>query len=57
MRLVAASIEINAKPERNITCIPKAGTSWIWWGVERSLIEPKAGGLYTLSLGILAKMA
>lgn len=49
MRLVAASIEINAKPGNILPAFLRQDHLRIWWGVDRSLIEPKAGGLYTLA--------
>ena len=68
MRLVAASIEIHAKAEKILPAFLREDQLRSWWGVERSLIEPKAGGLYTLawdvseqgikyiSTGIIAKL-
>ena len=49
MRLVAASIEINARPEKILPAFLKQEHLKAWWGVDRSLIEPKAGGVYTLA--------
>ena len=52
MRLVAASIEINARPEKILPAFLNQEHLKVWWGVERSLIEPKAGGVYTLAWNI-----
>src|SRR5687767_13285007 len=52
MRLVAASIDIRAKPEKILPAFLNQDQLQAWWGVERSLIEPKAGGLYTLAWNI-----
>jgi uncharacterized protein YndB with AHSA1/START domain len=52
MRLVAASIEINARPEKILPAFLSQEHLKVWWGVERSLIEPKAGGVYTLAWDI-----
>ena len=52
MRLVAASIEINARSEKILPAFLKQEHLKAWWGVERSLIEPKAGGVYTLAWNI-----
>ena len=52
MRLVAASIDINAKPEIILPAFLRQDHLRAWWGVERSLVEPKAGGIYTLVWGI-----
>ena len=52
MRLVAASIDINARPEKILPAFLRQEHLQTWWGVERSLIEPKAGGIYTLAWGI-----
>ena len=52
MRLVAASIEINARPEKILPAFLNQEHLKAWWGVERSLIEPKAGGVYTLAWNI-----
>ena len=52
MRLVAASIEINARPEKILPAFLNQEHLKAWWAVERSLIEPKAGGVYTLAWNI-----
>ena len=52
MRLVAASIEINARPEKILPAFLNHEHLKAWWGVERSLIEPRAGGVYTLAWNI-----
>ena len=49
MRLVAASIDIEAKPDKILQAFLRQEHLHAWWGVARSLIEPKAGGLYTLA--------
>jgi hypothetical protein len=49
MRLVAASIDIEAKPDKILQAFLRQEHLHKWWGVSRSLIEPKAGGLYTLA--------
>ena len=52
MRLVAASIEINARPEKILPAFLRQEHLKVWWGVERSLIDAKAGGVYTLAWNI-----
>ena len=52
MRLVAASIDIRSKPESVFQAFLRLEHLKKWWGVERSLIEAKAGGLYTLAWNI-----
>ena len=49
MRLVAASIDIQSKPEKVLQAFVRQEHLGRWWGVARSLIEPKPGGLYTLA--------
>jgi hypothetical protein len=52
MRLVAASIDIRAKPEKILPAFLRHDHLRKWWGVARSLIEARAGGLYTLAWDI-----
>ena len=49
MRLVAASIDIKARPEKIWQAFMRQNDLRAWWGVARSLIEPKPGGLYSLA--------
>jgi Activator of Hsp90 ATPase homolog 1-like protein len=52
MRLVAASVEINAQAEKILPAFLKQEHLKAWWGVERSLIDARAGGVYTLAWNI-----
>ena len=55
MRKVEASIIINTTPERVFNSWINAKELKSWWGVERSLVEKKQGGLYSLTWGISEK--
>jgi len=55
MKKVEVTINIRAKPERIISAFTDAKKLLDWWGVERSLIETKPGGLYTLAWNISNK--
>jgi uncharacterized protein YndB with AHSA1/START domain len=52
MRLVAASIDIHTTPEKILQAFLKQDQLQSWWGVARSLIQAKPGGLYTLAWDI-----
>jgi uncharacterized protein YndB with AHSA1/START domain len=52
MRSVRCNIEIAASPDKIIGAFTVAEKLKGWWGVERSLIELKPGGIYTLAWGI-----
>lgn len=49
MRLVASSIDIRTTPGKVLEAFLRHEHLKAWWGVARSLVEPKAGGLYTLA--------
>lgn len=49
MRMVAASIDIAAKSDKILPAFLREEHLSSWWNVARSLIEPRAGGLYTLA--------
>ena len=55
MRKVEASIEINVPPRRVIQAFTDTELLRGWWSVERALVEPKVGGLYTLAWGVSEK--
>lgn len=52
MRSVTASLEIKASPERILEAFLNQPDLNGWWGVERSLVDKKPGGLYTLAWGV-----
>jgi uncharacterized protein YndB with AHSA1/START domain len=52
MRNVESNIEIAIAPEKVILAFTDAELLRGWWGVERSLVEPKPGGIYTIAWGI-----
>ncbi len=47
-RSVEVSIQIDVAPDRVISAFTELPLLREWWGVERCLIEKKAGGVYTL---------
>lgn len=49
MRQVQTTIQILATPHRVIQALLDQDMLHAWWGVERSLIEPRPGGIYTLA--------
>lgn len=49
MKTVDCNIEINIAPEKIIQAFTDAAILKGWWGVEKSLIELKPGGIYTLA--------
>jgi hypothetical protein len=49
MRTVDASIIINVPPALVLNAFLEQQHLNSWWGVERSLVEPKPGGLYLLA--------
>ncbi|MEI9911316.1 MAG: SRPBCC domain-containing protein [Bacteroidota bacterium] len=51
-RNVEATMAIAVPPEKVIHAFTDAAVLKGWWGVERSLIELKAGGIYSLAWGI-----
>lgn len=55
MRYVESNIEIAVSPDKVIQAFINAELLKGWWGVERGLIEPFPGGLYTLAWGISAQ--
>lgn len=55
MRNVESDIAIAVSPEKVIRGFTDADMLKSWWGVERSLIELKTGGLYTIAWGISDK--
>ncbi len=52
MRKVSCQTEINVSPEKVIQAFTNSDKLKGWWGVERSFIELKPGGIYTLAWGI-----
>lgn len=52
MRNVECTIEINTSPEKIIQSFTDADMLKGWWGVEKSYIELKTGGIYTIGWGI-----
>jgi uncharacterized protein YndB with AHSA1/START domain len=52
MRNVESQLEIAVLPEKVILAFTDAELLRGWWGVERSLIETKPGGIYTIAWGI-----
>ena len=55
MKKVEVNIEINTKPEKVIKAFTDLKMLNEWWGVEKSLIEKKIGGLYTIAWGVTEK--
>jgi uncharacterized protein YndB with AHSA1/START domain len=52
MRTVDCTIEIKAVPERIIQAFTDEVMLKVWWGVEKSIVQLKEGGIYTLGWGI-----
>ena len=50
MRRVESDIEIIVSPEKAIRAFTDPALLKSWWGVEKSLLELKPGGIYTLAL-------
>jgi uncharacterized protein YndB with AHSA1/START domain len=48
MRSVESSVLIKLPPDKVLNAFTNPEELWQWWGVERSLIELKKGGLYAL---------
>ncbi len=48
MRIVEASIDLDLAPQDILDVFIKQEHLKAWWGVDRSLIELKPGGLYSL---------
>ena len=55
MRFVETEIKIQCTPEEVIAAFIDANHVKGWWSVERSLIEPKIGGVYLLAWGITSE--
>ncbi|MCB0566397.1 MAG: SRPBCC domain-containing protein, partial [Phaeodactylibacter sp.] len=55
VKKVEASIDIEAPPAKTIGAFIHPAPLRGWWGVERSLIEPADGGVYTLAWKISDK--
>jgi uncharacterized protein YndB with AHSA1/START domain len=55
MRKVELSIVIQVSPEKIIEAFLDEYMLHQWWGVQRSLIERRAGGIYTLAWDITSK--
>jgi len=55
MRKVEVSLDIRVPAATIISAFTEAGMLRDWWAVERSLIEKRTGGLYTLAWGITEK--
>lgn len=52
MKEVEVNIEITTTPEMVISSFTEARMLTEWWKVERSLVEKKNGGIYSLAWGI-----
>lgn len=52
MRFVDAEIAINIAPKQGVDAFTDPELLKGWWGVERSLVELKPGGIYALAWGI-----
>lgn len=52
MRTVTVSLPIAVPPERALSAFLDEKMLRNWWGVEKCLVEPRAGGLYTLLWGV-----
>ena len=55
MRKVESTIVVNVPPAKVIRAFIDAGMLRAWWSVERALVEPKVGGVYTLAWGVSEK--
>ena len=55
MRKIESSISIQSKPDNIISAFTDFEMLHGWWGVERTLVQKKVGGLYTLAWGISDK--
>src|SRR5688572_21904288 len=49
MKKVEASIVVDVSPQQALDAFILPEHLHAWWGVERSFIEPKPGGLYSLA--------
>lgn len=52
MKKVEVSIQIKTNPENVIKAFTDSELLKAWWGVEKSLIQKKVGGLYTLAWNV-----
>ena len=52
MRKVEATIEINCSPEQIFNAFIQPKLLKQWWNVERSLVEPRQGGVYSLAWNV-----
>lgn len=52
MRAVHASAWVPVGPERALTAFLDPADLAAWWGVERALVEPRPGGVYSLAWGV-----
>jgi uncharacterized protein YndB with AHSA1/START domain len=55
MKKVEVNLSINTTPEKVIQAFTDPNQLNEWWGVEKSLIQKKIGGLYTLAWSITEK--
>lgn len=55
MRKVEVTTEIRTSPAMVISAFTEAKMLHDWWGVERTLIEKRMGGIYTLAWNISEK--
>ena len=55
MKKVEVNLQINAKPEEVIKAFTNPTMLKEWWGVEKNLIQKKAGGLYIIGWDITEK--
>lgn len=52
MRTVTAAIDVSAGPARTLAAFLDPDDLGAWWGAERSLVEPRAGGIWALAWGV-----
>ena len=52
MRKVEVTMDIQTGPERIIQAFTEPDMLFDWWGVERTLIEKRNGGVYTLAWNV-----
>jgi uncharacterized protein YndB with AHSA1/START domain len=55
MRKVEVKINIRTSPEKVIAAFTNPDMLKEWWFVEKTLIEKKSGGLYTLTWNVTDK--
>jgi uncharacterized protein YndB with AHSA1/START domain len=53
-RSVEVSLFVRTTPERILDAFLRPEALGAWWGVERTLVEPRNGGVYALVWGVSA---